>query len=231
MTTQEAVLDALAGVRDPELDEPLTELGFVSGVDVEGGAVRVRLRLPTYFCAPNFAFMMAADARAAVLALPGVEEAVVSLGDHFSSGEINDAVRNGRDFADAFPGQADGDLASLRDLFARKAFLARQARLCNELLAAGPTLSELAAMRVAELPDTPEAEQYLARRRELGLDVSAGAPAIVNADGRAVDAATLPRYLRVARLVRVSVEGNGGLCRSLLETRYGGDSAVCGERR
>ena len=30
----------------------------------------------------------------------------------------------------------------------------------------------------------------------------------------------LGRQLRIARLIRVSVEGNAGLCRSLLKTRY-----------
>ena len=33
MISREAVLDALTGVRDPELDEPVTALGFVSEVD------------------------------------------------------------------------------------------------------------------------------------------------------------------------------------------------------
>ena len=72
---QEAVLDALSAVRDPELDEPLPALGFVASVRVHGPRAQVRLRLPTYFCAPNFAYLMVADARAAGLAVPGVEEA------------------------------------------------------------------------------------------------------------------------------------------------------------
>ncbi|HVV19303.1 MAG TPA: iron-sulfur cluster assembly protein, partial [Pseudonocardiaceae bacterium] len=67
-----AVWAALATVRDPELDEPLTDLGFVASCEVSAaGAVAVRLRLPTYFCAPNFAFLMVADAYDAVSAVPG----------------------------------------------------------------------------------------------------------------------------------------------------------------
>ncbi|MGH3395980.1 MAG: iron-sulfur cluster assembly protein, partial [Streptosporangiaceae bacterium] len=51
----EALLAALQTVRDPELDEPITALGFVAGCDITaGGDALVRLRLPTYFCAPNF---------------------------------------------------------------------------------------------------------------------------------------------------------------------------------
>ena len=60
------VFEALGTVYDPELDEPITTLGFVGSCVVEGEDVSVRLRLPTPQCAPNFAFLMAADARAAV---------------------------------------------------------------------------------------------------------------------------------------------------------------------
>ncbi len=89
-TVGSAALAALATVRDPELDEPITTLGFVAScvVSCEGQAV-VRLRLPTYFCAPNFAFLMVADAYDAVTAVPGVTSAEVILEDHFASDVIN----------------------------------------------------------------------------------------------------------------------------------------------
>jgi Iron-sulfur cluster assembly protein len=50
------LLAALATVRDPELDEPITSLGFVAAgrLDADGTA-EIRLRPPTYLCAPNFA--------------------------------------------------------------------------------------------------------------------------------------------------------------------------------
>ena len=54
MITRARVLDALATVHDPELDEPITTLGFVGSCDVsDGGDVSVRLRLPTPQCAPK----------------------------------------------------------------------------------------------------------------------------------------------------------------------------------
>ena len=221
MTTTAQVLDALSGVRDPELDESLTDLRFVAGVEVDGSSVEVRLRLPTYFCAPNFTYLMVSDAHAAVRALPGVREVSVRLEDHFASEEINDAVGAGAGFGDAFPGQAHGDPDALRELFQRKAFVARQGRLCDSLLRAGVTAQAAAAMRVADLPGGHDSERCLALRAELGLDTRADAPAFLRPDGGALDAATLPRWLRVARLVRLSLEGNGGLCRSLLQTRYG----------
>src|ERR1700729_2335650 len=89
----DAVLAALATVRDPELDEPITTLGFVASCTVsEEGQAQVRLRLPTYFCAPNFAFLMVADAPVAATGAAGVRSAEVILEDHFASDTINDGV-------------------------------------------------------------------------------------------------------------------------------------------
>ena len=92
MIERDKVLDALSGVRDPELDEPVTDLGFVSDLRLEDDTVSVRLRLPTYFCAPNFAYLMVADAREAVLSVPGVRRASVMLDDHYASEELNTSV-------------------------------------------------------------------------------------------------------------------------------------------
>ncbi|WP_046769165.1 iron-sulfur cluster assembly protein [Jiangella alkaliphila] len=100
-----AVWRALDTVVDPELDEPVTELGFVSAVSVEDGVAHIRLRLPTYFCAPNFAYLMVADAYEAARAVPGVDAVDVRLEDHFAADEINGGVAVGDGFAAAFEGQ------------------------------------------------------------------------------------------------------------------------------
>ena len=127
MTTAAGVLDALGTVYDPELDEPITELRFVTSCEVSPeGDVEVRLRLPTPQCAPNFAFLMASDAREAVRRLPEVRRATVVLEDHYTGQEINAAVGRGEGFAEAFPGETEGGLDGLRDLFWRKALVARQ---------------------------------------------------------------------------------------------------------
>jgi hypothetical protein len=39
--------------------------------------------------------------------------------------------------------------------------------------------------------------------------------------GEPVPAGELKRWLRTARLVRMSLEVNGGICRSLLQVRHG----------
>ena len=222
MIDRNEVLGALSGVRDPELDEPITDLDFVSSVEVEDASVRVRLRLPTYFCAPNFAYLMVADAQAAALSVPGVERATVFLDDHYASEEINGGVNDQHGFDGAFPGETEGpDLEGLRGTFQRKSFVSRQEQLCRSLRAAGHSSEELARMRLEDLPPSGEFETYLERRAELGLDVSAEAPFIVDPDGNRVPEEAVVQHLRFAKTVRVSIEGNASLCRGLLSTRYG----------
>ncbi len=218
---RDAVLAALRTVRDPELDESLTELGFVCGVEVEGDTVRARLRLPTYWCAPNFAYLMAADADSALRSLPGVGRVEVLLDDHFASDEINQGIAGRRSFQESFEGLADDELDELRTLFRRKALVARQQRLMRAVLDRGTTVEELGRLRLGDLAPSPELETYLQRRAELGLDVSPEAPLVVDTDGKPIPAELLEGHLRFAHLTRVSIEGNAGFCRGMLATRYG----------
>jgi metal-sulfur cluster biosynthetic enzyme len=222
-TVRERVIHALADVHDPELDEPITSLGFVASCEVgPDGEVEVALRLPTPQCAPNFAFLMAADARRVVRRLPGVREVTIRLEDHYTGQEINAALDRGAGFTGAFPGEtADDDLEALRELFLRKALVARQSRLCDGLRAAGETAEQIAARRVTDLPDVRDAQRCLALRRRLGLPHHPESPAFILPTGEPIRAGELPRWLRTARLVRMSLEVNGGMCRSLLRVRHG----------
>jgi metal-sulfur cluster biosynthetic enzyme len=218
----ERVLRALDRVIDPELDEPITSLRFVSSVRVGPARdVEVVLRLPTPQCAPNFAFLMAADARNAISELPGIGEVTVTLHDHYTAAQINSALDHGAGFTGAFPGETDDDtLDSLRELFRRKALIARQARVCRELMAAGAEAGALARARVRDLPDTAEAQRCCELRSELGIGAEPDAPALVAANGEPLQADQLERWLRMASLVATSLEANGGICRSLLAARY-----------
>ena len=214
MTLRAQVLRALGTVYDPELDEPITTLGFVGSCVVgTEGEVEVRLRLPTPQCAPNFAFLMAADAAAAIRGVAGARSVSVVLEDHYTGEEINGAVNDGQGFSQAFPGETAGDLRALRELFQRKALLARQSRL---LSVPARTLGELAG---------PDAERCRALRRALGIDASDGAPAFVTGDGTPVAASDV-RFRRMASLTALSLETNGGMCRDLLKTRYGEEVAA-----
>jgi metal-sulfur cluster biosynthetic enzyme len=216
------VLSALSAVRDPELDEPITDLGFVKSVEIDGDSVTVRLWLPTYWCAPNFAYIMAADAKAAVGALDGVGAVHVTLFDHHASDEINEGLALAKDFDTTFPGDTAGTgLADLRSLFDRKAFISRQERLYRSLIEAGITSGEAARLRIGDLPDTPETRRYLERRGFMGIDTSEDAPFLVTPAGKPIPEDEVDRHMRFARTVRVSIEGNASFCRGLLATRYG----------
>ena len=191
MTTSAGVMDALAEVYDPELDEPITRLGFVTCCEVSpDGDVDVALRLPTPQCAPNFAFLMAADARAAVGRLPDVRRVTIRLEHHYTGAEINAAIGRGEGFSGAFPGETtDDDLAALRDLFLRKALVGRQSRICESLLRSGATQTALAATRLADLPDVPDAQHCIALHRRLGLPHDPEAPAFILPTGEPVTSA------------------------------------------
>src|ERR671934_2491140 len=204
MTTRARVLEALSEVHDPELDEPITSLGFVTSCEVSpDGDVEILLRLPTPQCAPNFAYLMAADARTVVRRLPEVGRIAVRLEDHYTGQEINAAIARGEGFTGAFPGETDDDqLDALRELFQRKALVARQSRLCEALLADGATPEQVTARRVADLPDIPDARRCLELRGELGIPREEDSPAFVLPSGEPVGGGDLTRWLRTARLVR-----------------------------
>ena len=139
MIDPSSVRAALDTVRDPELDTSIVELGFVSACSVDDeGTARVRLRLPTFFCAPNFAFLIVADAYDAVSRVEGVAHVEIVLEDHFAAEEINAGVAARAGFVAAFDGLAEHELDELRREFVRKAMLAAQDRVVRPLLAAGP---------------------------------------------------------------------------------------------
>jgi metal-sulfur cluster biosynthetic enzyme len=216
------VLEALDSVRDPELDEPITSLGFVASctVTVDGDA-QVRLRLPTYFCAPNFAFLMVADAYDVVSALPGVRTAEIVLEDHFASEAINGGVAARAGFARSFDGEAIGELEELRADFLRKAVMAGTDQVCRPLLAAGTDPARLPELTLGGVPPSRALQRLRERRAELGLPAGDGAPLLIDPKtGEPVRPDSLRLHLGRARLTRTSLEANGSICRGMLRHRY-----------
>jgi metal-sulfur cluster biosynthetic enzyme len=222
MTTR-TLLDALGEVRDPELDEPITVLGFVASASLSpDGDAAVHLRLPTYFCAPNFAYLMVADAYDAVSNLAGVRRAEVVLDDHFAADAINEGVAARAGFVASFEGEAVDELDNLRVNFLRKAVLAGTDLVCRPLVDAGGTPADLAALTLGEVPWSPALDRLRRRRTELGLPADDAAPLLVDpASGAAVGDAAVPLHLRKARLTRTSLDANTGICRGMLRHRYG----------
>ncbi len=217
----DSVLEALRTVIDPELDESLVDLQFVQDVRIAEGHVEVVLRLPTFWCAPNFAYLMAHDAREAVRSVPGVGSVQVTLVDNMYSDEIS----SGKPFAEAFGSQADGeDLSDLRALFHRKAFGMRQEQLVRFLQEVGLSAPEIVALQLdSPMPRgaQPLREQYLARRARLRIG---GEVLITDTEGRALQADELEPHLREQRRQRISMTFNALMCKGLLSTRYALDA-------
>ena len=216
------LLAALDSVRDPELDEPVTALGFVASCTLSNdGVAEVRLRLPTYFCAPNFAFLMVADAYDAVSGVDGVMRTEVVLEDHFASDPINRGVAARAGFTQVFDGEAVDELDQLRADFLRKAVLAGTDRVCRPLLAAGEAAEDLAGMVLGDVPTSADLDRLRSRRADLGLSAGDNAPLLIDpANGAAITVEALPLYLRRARITRVSLEANAVTCRDLFAQRY-----------
>jgi metal-sulfur cluster biosynthetic enzyme len=234
----QAVWSVLGQVTDPEIDESVTSLEFVTSVRIESAQqVHVEFRLPTYWCAPNFAFLMASDIRDAVAGLPWVKEVSVKLLDHFGADLINRSVALGQDFRQAFPGETDDDLSALRKKFLGKAFERRQELLMRHLLQNGhePTWITQASLR--DLIDLPLDEigislrnLYFITRRRLHPDHDEESLAFTSVDGAPLKTGEFHSYLRKVSGARRNAELNGIICRGLLAARKlkgaGGGSAV-----
>jgi metal-sulfur cluster biosynthetic enzyme len=217
-----AALEALATVRDPELDTPITALGFVASctVSFDGRAV-VRLRLPTFYCAPNFSYLMAADSYDAVMSVPGITEAEVILEDHFAADEINAGVAAQVGFVASFDGEAVSELGELRAHFLRKAVMAGTDQVCRPLVDAGATPAELVALTLGAVPASPELTRLRQRRAELSLPAGNDAPLLLDpATGERIPEASVPLHLRKARVTQASIEANSSICTGMLRARY-----------
>jgi metal-sulfur cluster biosynthetic enzyme len=213
---------ALGAVVDPELDEPVTDLGFVRSLLITGRDVEVHLRLPTSFCAPNFAYLMASDAKDVLVALDWTERVVVELDDHHDSEIINAGLAADAGYRGTFGHEAEDNLDDLRLTFQRKAHTAAMERCLTQLLRSDPDrpVASLGAVRLRELPDDQTTRALLRRRTDLGLPVAPGALVMVDHHGHGYAADDVPLGLRRARSTRISIDGNAHFCRGLLRTRY-----------
>ena len=224
--TAARVWEALRTVRDPELDADVVSLDFVGSCSVsDAGVAHVALRLPTYFCAPNFAFLMVADAYDAVSAAPGVTRAEVELIDHFASDAINAGVAARAGFVSSMAGtevgEAVSELDDLRRTFTERALMAGTDLVVRPLVRAGATPEQVAAMTLRDAPESADLRRLRARRRELGIPADDDAPLVVDPTGATVGVEALPLHLRKARSYQVGVDANTSICRGQLAARYG----------
>ena len=78
MISQEQVMERLATVIDPELHRPITELGMVDEIRIEGGRVHCAIKLTVPSC--PLSGRIEQDIRTAVGGITGVEQVDVELG-------------------------------------------------------------------------------------------------------------------------------------------------------
>ena len=212
---------------DPELDESVTDMNFIASLDMDADArVHIGFRLPTYWCAANFAFMMADDMRHAVGELPWVSGVSVTLGEHMYADKINAGLAGGSSFAETFGSEATGNLDDVRHTFLVKAFQGRQDLLLTHLLAAGHAADTLLRWSISDLTSAPIDRageklrgRYLERRQVAGA-FDKDSRAFTSELGAPIALDMLERHRRDLKRVRINAEFNGALCRGLLNVRF-----------
>jgi metal-sulfur cluster biosynthetic enzyme len=259
--SREAVLDRLDRVTDPELDRSIVELEYINEIAIDGPELFVRFVLPTAWCSPTFAWMMATGIREESEELAGIEDTEVELVDHMHTEEINAGINDGKKFEEAFEDATEGIEETRRSLD-RKARLARQHRAVEALLDVGMNPEQIVSLTPADVGfvDLPEdgreigtgaggseedAENvtiplaggtlyvqvprepiaaYLAKAIETGPLDSSDDRLFATPDGEPIgeDQFDLVHYR--ARAASVNQSGQGGVCASLHEARYGGES-------
>jgi hypothetical protein len=189
--------------------------------------VEVHLRLPTSFCSPNFAYLMASDSKDVISALPTVTQVVLELDDHHDSDLINAGLAADAGYRGTFLHEAEDSLDGLRWTFRRKAHTAAMERCLTDLLRANASLAEtgMGTIRLRDLPAGRNKEALLRRRSALGLPEAAESIVLVNHEGHTYPPDAIPMALRRARSTRISIDGNAHFCRGLLRTRYEGSGA------
>jgi ATP-binding protein involved in chromosome partitioning len=76
--TQQQVMDALAGVNDPEIKRPITELGMVESIDLTDGLATVKILLTVAGC--PLKDTITRDVTAALMPLDGITRVQVDMG-------------------------------------------------------------------------------------------------------------------------------------------------------
>jgi metal-sulfur cluster biosynthetic enzyme len=234
---RESVTERLDRVDDPELDESIVKLDYIQDLAIDDSSVTVELVLPTAWCSPAFAWMMATGARDEVENLPGVEECDVRLADHMHADEINRGVNEGLAFEDAFPDAEDG-IEEIRRTLDEKARMGRQYRAIEELIDAGVEPEQIVALRRADvslgdeqalvsladggfvipIPAEPMAE-YLQKAETVGLVTDSADQLFATPDGGPIAPAEFEQVQRRARLAKTNVSGQGSVCAALNEAR------------
>jgi len=77
MVTEQAILSALATIKDPDIHRDIVSLGFIKGLRIDGENVAFTVELTTPACPVRE--QMQEDARRVVLALPGITHVAITM--------------------------------------------------------------------------------------------------------------------------------------------------------
>jgi metal-sulfur cluster biosynthetic enzyme len=236
---KQSVLQALSTVTDPELDEPITDLGFVKDLSVsDDGRVSLDLVTSTFWCSPNFVFMMLEEARDVVSKLPGVREAQVRLGGHHDSARINEAINSHKSFFECYGSEANGNLVELNQMIRTRALRSRLHSMAETLFKYGFSPEQLLdlshqdmtsdgdsievkspsmTLSISDAEDVKRISRYLRYRERIG---PRDGPLVVwDLDGNPPKREEFRSALREARSSRANFGFNAELCRALLSAR------------
>lgn len=234
-----AVRERLDRVEDPELARSIVELDYIDAIDIDGDRVEVRFTLPTAWCSPAFAWMMATDARDEVEALDWVREARIELCDHMHGAEITTGV-NARDaFGETFP-DADGGVAEVRAAIADKARVSRQREAIGALIDAGVDPEQVVALERADVDvagdeahvdldglsvvvDAAPVADYIDRVETSGHVKEPDDTLFLTPEADPIPADRLDVVQKRSRLASVNMGGQGAVCDALHRARHGPD--------
>jgi metal-sulfur cluster biosynthetic enzyme len=241
---KQSVLRALSSVTDPELDEPITDLGFVKDLSIsKDGRVSLDLVTSTFWCSPNFVYMMLEEARDVVSKLPGITAARVRLEGHHDAGRINEGINSGKSFSECYSDEAHGDLEALNRMIRTRALRSRLYSMAAAMSRSGVMPRELLGLsrhdiaaegdtlivklrgdprRISEPSDVQRVVRYLSFRDGLGLQ---DAPLVIwDLDGRRPGPDEFSSMLTLGRSAKANFSLNAELCRALLSARMNRDA-------
>ncbi|QUO47224.1 MULTISPECIES: metal-sulfur cluster assembly factor [Halorubrum] len=236
---RQAVIERLDRVEDPELARSIVELDYIDAIEIDGGRVEVRFTLPTAWCSPAFAWMMATDARDEVEGLDWADEARIELCDHMHGAEITTGV-NARDtFGETFP-DADGGVAEVRAAIADKARVSTQRAAVDALLDAAVDPEQVVALDRSDVDvagdeahvdlgglsvvvDADPIADYLDRVETSGHVTGPDDTLFLTPEGDPIPAERLDVVQKRSRLASVNMGGQGAVCDALHRARHGPD--------
>jgi len=241
---KQSVLQALSTVTDPELDEPITDLGFVKDLSVsDDGRVSLDLVTSTFWCSPNFVYMMLEEARDVVSTVAGISEVRVRLEGHHDSDRINLGINSRKSFSECYESEANGNLVELNRMIRTRALRSRLHAMAATLSKYGLSPDQLlelslpdvssngdsvvvkspvVTLSISDVEDVKRVSRYLRLRERIG---PRDGPLVVwDLDGNSPKRDEFRSVLEEARLARANFSFNAELCRALLSARLGSDN-------